>query len=685
MSYCINPECQNPHNTDNGNAECISCGSSLLLKNRYQVVKPLGQSIYSRTFLAKDRDKPAKTYCVIKQFVGQDRVSDLVARSSAANSKFSGDPVQLDKIGKHSQIPELLAAFEEDGHYYLIQEYVEGPSLAAALEEEGVFGEAQVWEILSQVLPVLDYMHDRQVVHGDIKPHNILCRDRETSKNPELVLVDFGASCSGSAELQPMEAINGSAEYVAPEQTQGVAYANSDLYSLGVTCIHLLTEVPPFDLFDVKTETWVWRDYLKKPVSSQLGRILDKLIERNPKQRYKSAKQVLADLKYGPTCIETFLQKPKYALSIWAGAAIALLSLVISSRMPSPAPQTSFQLPEPVSNNPDDNFKPPKRDFDSPITTRELLPEFPHTDIDRPLRTLANTSKNVWSVAVSPSSPLVASGGMDGTIEILHLHTGKTIRTLSGHYGPVWSVAISSDGKTLVSSGGDGTVKVWNLYSGTLEHTLYGHKEAVFSVAISPDGRSIASGSKDKTIKVWDLQSGLHLQTLYGHLDEVQSVAFGPKGETLVSGSNDATVKVWNWRYAAAVKTFNGHGAPVWAVAVSPDGQTVASGSWDKTIKLWDLNGSEYRRVSYFARRTFVGHSQNVQSLAFSPDGETLATGDFSGTIKLWNLNTGRMKGTLKGHNSWVDLTFDPLSHNLISGSFDDTIKVWRLPLGERF
>ena len=684
MSYCINPDCQNPHNCD-GNAECISCGSSLLLKNRYQAIKPLGQSIYSRTFLAKDLDKPAKTYCVIKQFVGQEEVSDLVTRSSAARSQFSGDPVQLDKIGKHPQIPELLAAFEEEGHFYLIQEYVEGPSLAAALEEEGVFGEAQVWEILTQVLPVLDYMHDRQVVHGDLKPENVICRERQRSKNPELVLVDFGASCSGSAELQPLETINGSAEYVAPEQTRGVAYANSDLYSLGVTCIHLLTEVPPFDLFDVKTETWVWRDYLKKPVSGQLGRILDKLIERNPNQRYKSAKQVLAALKYGPTCIETFLQKPKYALGLWGGAAIALLSLVISSRMPSPAPQTSYKI-DPVPYNPDDTLKPLKsQDFDSQITKIQPLPELPQADLDRPLRTLANTNNSVWSVAVSPNSPIVASGGMNGTIEILHLHTGKTIRTLSGHYGPVWSVSISSDGKTLVTGGGDGTVKVWNLYSGTLEHTLYGHKEGVFSVAIAPDGRTIASGSKDKTIQLWDTTSGLRLQTLYGHLDEVQSVVFSPNGETLVSGSNDGTVKVWNWRYAATVKTFKGHDGPVWAVAISPDGQTVASGSWDNTIKLWDLNSREYRRVSWWARRTLVGHSQKVQSLAFSPDGATLASGDFSGTIKLWNLNTGDMKGTLKGHNSWVDLAFDPLSYNLISGSFDDTIKVWRLPLRERF
>lgn len=685
MSYCINPDCNNPHNSD-GNAACISCGSSLLLKNRYQVIKPLGQSIYSRTFLAKDLDKPAKTYCVIKQFVGQEEVSDLVARSSAANSQFSADPVQLDKIGKHPQIPGLLAAFEEDGHFYLIQEYVEGPSLAKDLGEEGVFGEAQVWYVLGQVLPVLDYMHDRQVIHGDIKPENIICRDVQTAKNPELVLVDFGASCSDKAELQPIGTMNGSAEYVAPEQTRGAVYANSDLYSLGVTCIHLLTEVPPFELFDVKTETWVWRDFLKKPVSSQLGSILDKLIERDPKQRYKSAKQVLADLKYGPTRIETFLQKPKYALSLWTGAAIALLSLVISSRIPSSTPETSFELPGPVSNNLPETFKPQKpTNFESEITKIQPLPEIPQGNIDLPLRTLANTSNNVWSVAVSPNSPILASGGMDGTIEILHLHTGKTIRTISGHYGPVWSVAISSDGKTLVTGGGDGTVKVWNLYSGALEHTLYGHQEAVFSVAISADGRTIASGSKDKTIKIWDNSRGVHLETLYGHLDEVQSVAFSPNGETLVSGSNDGTVKVWSWRYGAPVKTFKGHEAPVWAVAISPDGQTVASGSWDNTIKLWDLNSSEYRRVSWWARRTLVGHSQKVQSLAFSPDGDTLASGDFSGTIKLWNLNTGNMKGTLKGHNSWVDLAFDPLSHNLISGSFDDTIKVWRLPLGERF
>lgn len=705
MSYCINPDCQNPQNTE-GTAICQSCGSSLLLKDRYRAIKPLGQSISSRTFLAKDLDKPAKTYCTIKQFIARDQVKDLVANPQIANSKFAGDPVQLDKIGKHPQIPELLAAFEQEGHFYLIQEYIQGPSLAADLAEEGVMSEGHIWEVLGQMLPVLDFIHDRQVIHGDIKPENILCRHQEGTKTPELVLVDFGIGNDDSGELlpqpvsvlenykpfygesQPFGAMNGSAEYIAPEQTKGTIYANSDLYSLGVTCIHLLTQVPAFDLYDVKSEKWVWRDYLKKPVSHHLGRVLDKLVERNPKKRYQSAKEVLQDLKYGPRPIEAVLQKPKYVFSAWAGAAVVLLCMFLSSRILSPVRQTSFNATEPTANMPNEGFPQPKlEDFKPEISKIDPLREFPAKGVQRlsPLRTLAVTTNNVWSVAVSPNSPIVASGGMDGTIELLHLHTGKTIRTLSGHYGPVWSVAVSPDGRTLVTGGGDGTIKVWNLYSGRLKRTLYGHDAGVFSVAISADGRAIASGSKDQTVKVWNLNTGAELDTLYGHTDEVQSVAFSTDGETLASGSNDGTVKVWNWRYGIPVRTFKGHDGPVWAVTISPDGQTLASGSWDNTIKLWDLKSGEYRRVSWWPVRTLIGHSEKVQSLAFSPDGQTLASGDFGGTIKLWNFNTGALKGTLKGHTSWVDLAFDPFNNNLISGSFDDTIKVWGLSSRERF
>ncbi|NEQ37596.1 MAG: protein kinase [Okeania sp. SIO3I5] len=682
MNHRINPHNQNPEDADKNivsQNETIGGISKCppILKERYQVIKPLGESVWSHTFLAIDQDKPSKPPCIIKEFVNLDDRKDLVFQGQEILPTFSCDPVQLDKIGKHPQIPEVLASVEYDGHRYLVQEYIEGSNLATELIEDGVFSENKIWQILNQLLPVLEFIHDHHLIHGDIKPENIICRTKPGTNTQEFVLVDFGVTISTNGDLLSIGSINGSAEYAAPEQTKGKVYPNSDIYSLGATCLHLLTMVSPFELFDIKAEKWVWRDYLKHPISRYLGRILDKMVQRDHRQRYQSVAEVIKDIKYGPTPADVLLQKPKWSVTIWGAAAIALLSLVISSRVPSPKPEPSFSSSR-TRTIPKLEPSLPQPKIEDTTKLPSLPPPTGIVDRLSPLRTLATTSGPVWSIATNPDGRIVASGSTDGTIQLLHLRSGQSLGKLSGHDGPIWSVAISPDGRTLVSASGDSTVKIWNLYTGRLKNTLYDHQKDVFSVAISPDGNTIASVSKDRTIKLWDMNTGMLLYTLYGHLDEVQSVAFSSDGKTLASGSNDGTVKLWDWRYGRLLRTLKGHQGPVWSVAISPDGQTLASGSWDNTIKLWDINSNSGQRVSWRSQRTLIGHSEKVQSLQFSPDGDTLASGDFGGTIKLWQINTGGLMGTLKGHSAWVNLTFDPQGKTLISGSFDDTIKVWR-------
>jgi serine/threonine protein kinase len=110
--------------------------------------------------------------------------------------------------------------------------------------------------------------------------------------------VDFGASKFITiANLSLTGTVIGSPGYIAPEQGNGKAINSSDLYSLGVTCIYLLTGISPFELFDVSEHEWVWRQHLiNNPVSVELGEILDKLIEFGTKKRYQSAGEVLQEL-----------------------------------------------------------------------------------------------------------------------------------------------------------------------------------------------------------------------------------------------------------------------------------------------------------------------------------------------------------------------------------------------------
>jgi serine/threonine protein kinase len=196
--------------------------------------------------------------------------------------------------GQYPSIPTFLDYFEQDGFQYLVQEFIEGQNLAEILKTDQVFKESEVKALLETMLETIDFLHHRQIIHRDIKPANII-----QTLNGRFVLVDLGAAklMTGTA-LGQTGTVIGSAEYVAPEQLRGKAIFASDLYSLGATCVTLLTGMSPFSLFDTSTGSWEWRDYLvQNPVSDSLGQVLDRLLIGPTNQRYGSAKSVLSDLE----------------------------------------------------------------------------------------------------------------------------------------------------------------------------------------------------------------------------------------------------------------------------------------------------------------------------------------------------------------------------------------------------
>lgn len=291
MSYCLNPDCTYPQNPPSSQF-CQTCGTLLRLRDRYRPIEALGQGGFGRTFLAIDEDKPSKPRCVIKQFFPQTGKAQTLAK---ALEMFEREAVQLEKLGRHPQIPELMAYFEQDGRPYLVQEFIEGNNLARELEIRGAFSETEIRILLHETLPILQFVHQHRVIHRDIKPENIILRPNP--KDHRLFLVDFGAAKAVEAgTLGHVGTAIGSVGYTAPEQAVGRANYTSDLYSLGVTCIHLLTGVHPCYLFDTYEGIWTWRDRLPAPISPSLGKILDKMLASMPGQRYPSAETILQEL-----------------------------------------------------------------------------------------------------------------------------------------------------------------------------------------------------------------------------------------------------------------------------------------------------------------------------------------------------------------------------------------------------
>ena len=289
MSYCLNPNCQKPSSNPAGAKFCLNCGASLLLGDRYRPTKSIAREGFGIALLAEDEFKPSKPPCVIKQFFPLEHNN-----APKAVELFRQEAVRLEQLGKHPQIPELLAHFEQADQLYIVQEFIDGKNLAQELAQTGAFREHQIRSLLQDLLSVLQFIHNGQVIHRDIKPDNIIRRDSDG----KLVLVDFGAAKYVAAAAFPQTGTTiGSAGYAAPEQTVGKSVFASDIYSLGVTCIHLLTGIEPFDLYDASESKFVWKNYLiNNPVSEELALVLNKMIELPLNKRYKSADEVLQDL-----------------------------------------------------------------------------------------------------------------------------------------------------------------------------------------------------------------------------------------------------------------------------------------------------------------------------------------------------------------------------------------------------
>ncbi len=275
---------------------CSNCGSQLLLKQRYRSLKLLDIGGMSRAFLAIDEDIPGRPVCVVKQFFPSPQVVDNPKSYDKSLELFQREAMQLDNLSRQSsQIPKLLAYLEQDQKFYLVQEYIDGQNLFKDLEIYGDYSEEHIRQLLQEILPVLQFVHDQKVIHRDIKPENIMHR-----QNGQLVLIDFGMSKQLTEQVTSRGTTGGTMGYAPPEQLRaGVAYPATDLFALGATCVHLLTNITPDNLYDFQQDRWIWQDILaeeQRSVSVNLAEILNKMLQSDVKDRYQSAREILADL-----------------------------------------------------------------------------------------------------------------------------------------------------------------------------------------------------------------------------------------------------------------------------------------------------------------------------------------------------------------------------------------------------
>jgi eukaryotic-like serine/threonine-protein kinase len=296
------------------------------LAGRYLILKKLGKGGFGVTYLAEDTQLPDKKLCVVKHLKLQ---TDDARTLTVAKKLFQREAEILNKLGEeHPQIPRLLAHFEENEEFYLVQEFIDGHDLSQEIKQGKQLQEAEVVNILYEVLDILTFVHQQQVIHRDIKPSNIMRRE----KDGKLVLIDFGAVKEVATQIVNAQGVTkfsfivGTYGYMPSEQSKGKPKLVSDIYALGVTGIFALTGIDPSQISeDKETGEIIWRDRIS--VNPKLADILDKMVRYDFRDRYSSVvevKEALKQIKLPPTNILPPHQ-PKFALVKKTVVATALL------------------------------------------------------------------------------------------------------------------------------------------------------------------------------------------------------------------------------------------------------------------------------------------------------------------------------------------------------------------------
>jgi serine/threonine protein kinase len=267
-----------------------------LLNNRYRVLKSLGRGGSGQTFLAEDTHLPSAPRCVIKQL---KPISTDPGVYRILKERFDREASILEKLGKeHPQIPTLQAYFAENKEFYLVQDWIDGRTLTEQHRDEGPATKTALCKMLSSLLSVLEFVHKRGMIHRDIKPDNVMIR----ASDGEPVLIDFGAvkevvTASIDSQGKPTSSvIIGTPGYMPLEQLGGHPVFSSDLYSLGLTAIFLLTGKPPQEFRDSISGELNWHQLAGK-LDPNLVSVLDKATKNLAHERYQSASEMNAAIR----------------------------------------------------------------------------------------------------------------------------------------------------------------------------------------------------------------------------------------------------------------------------------------------------------------------------------------------------------------------------------------------------
>ncbi|WAL59983.1 serine/threonine-protein kinase [Thermocoleostomius sinensis] len=370
------------------------------LSGRYKIVNVLGAGGMGRTYVAEDMLRPGHPKCVVKQLRPASTDPNVL---EIARRLFATEAETLERLGNHDQIPRLLAYFEHDEEFYLVQEFIDGHPLSAELHQTRHWSETQVVQLLQEILAVLSFIHNQNVIHRDIKPDNIIRRSRDN----RLVLIDFGAvkqvrmqQITQMGQASVTVAI-GTPGYMPTEQSTGKPRPSSDIYAVGMVGIQALTGVLPTFLQEDEDGEVIWRPLVQ--VSDGFAEVINKMVRHYFKHRYQTAAEALqalyqltasgqganggtapTHLASGGLVAPTISSPPTYPYSTHSLPTPQSSTTTPPQSVESPTSEPSFAVPfaapvppvEPVSISPVSRSSPPQTPSTPP--TQFVAPHLPH-------------------------------------------------------------------------------------------------------------------------------------------------------------------------------------------------------------------------------------------------------------------------------------------------------------------
>lgn len=272
-----------------------------LLDRRYRITKILGSNGLNKTYLAVDTHRPGEPKCVVKELRlprSQGKSREMIELIFKKKVEF------LEKIGKHDQVPQLLAFFQENQQFYLVEEFIIGHPLSDEIGHGIPIPEDQISKLLHEILEILIFVHGHGIVHRQVRAENLMRRNQDG----KLVLINFSPVKEINIDFQMLKAQrlaakNGGVnlESEISLEFEGSQSYNTDIYGAGLIAIEAITGLPAKDLMEISDDQnpenpiLKWHDQVK--IRPQLLNVLEKMLHPDPSERFQSAPEVLGALK----------------------------------------------------------------------------------------------------------------------------------------------------------------------------------------------------------------------------------------------------------------------------------------------------------------------------------------------------------------------------------------------------